>query len=157
MCHYIKGLEAVRTDWTELAKSFQRDLYLNIFHDEDPSEYVRAFVAETRMGKKDLQLVYRKRLRRPLSDYIKNVPPHVRAARLADEQNRKKGRPLSYQYKGTIAYVMTLTGPEPMEYLSSAIDYDHYIEKQIKPIADAILPFVGLSFDQIVDKQMGLF
>ncbi|VEB93228.1 DNA polymerase II [Citrobacter koseri] len=48
-------------------------------------------------GKLDEQLVYRKRLRRPLSEYQRNVPPHVRAARLADEQNIKLGRPAQYQ------------------------------------------------------------
>ena len=33
-------------------------------------------------GELDEQLVYRKRLRRPLAEYQRNVPPHVRAARL---------------------------------------------------------------------------
>lgn len=48
-------------------------------------------------GELDAQLVYRKRLRRPLHEYQRNVPPHVRAARLADEQNLKQGRPAQYQ------------------------------------------------------------
>ncbi len=30
--------------------------------------------------------------------------------------------------------------PEPLEYRRSAIDYEHYIDKQLRPIADAILP-----------------
>ena len=55
-------------------------------------------------GELDEHLVYRKRLRRPLSEYQRNVPPHVRAARLADEQNVKLGRPQQYQNRGTIKY-----------------------------------------------------
>jgi len=52
---------------------------------------------------------------------------------------------------------MTTNGPEPVEYHSSQLDYDHYIEKQIKPIADAVLPFVGYDFDAITSNQIELF
>jgi DNA polymerase-2 len=153
----FKGLETVRTDWTDLAKEFQTELYECVFHDRDPSAYVRQVVEETQAGERNHQLVYRKRLRRRLDQYVKNVPPHVRAARLADEQNKRNDRPLQYQHKGTISYIMTVHGPEPIEYQSNMIDYDHYIEKQLQPIADAILPFIGLSFDKLIGQQMGLF
>jgi len=52
---------------------------------------------------------------------------------------------------------MTSNGPEPIEYHASLLDYDHYIEKQIKPIADAILPFIGYDFDTIISNQIELF
>ncbi len=61
----------------------------------------------------DDQLVYRKRLRRPLDDYQRNVPPHVRAARMADEFNDSQGGHASTRMAGWISYVMTLAGPEP--------------------------------------------
>ncbi len=153
----FKGLETVRTDWTELAKSFQTELFECVFHDRDPSEYIKTIVTQTRNGEKDHLLVYRKRLRRKLGDYIKNVPPHVRAARIADEHNKREGKPLQYQHKGWISYVMTVAGPEPVEYRQNPLDYEHYIEKQLQPVADAILPFVGLSFEQLINAQMGLF
>ncbi len=153
----FKGLEAVRTDWTELAKELQNEIYNRVFHDQNPCDLISALVAELKAGQRDHQLVYSKRLRRSLDDYVKNVPPHVRAARLADEINRQQGKPLKYQRKGRIAYVMTSNGPEPVEYQQSPIDYQHYIDKQVQPIADAILPFVGLSFSAIVDDQMQLF
>ncbi|NQZ11671.1 MAG: DNA polymerase II, partial [Algicola sp.] len=119
--------------------------------------YVRQVFEDTLAGERNHQLVYRKRLRRKLDQYVKNVPPHVRAARLADEQNRRNDRPLQYQHKGSISYIMTVHGPEPIEYQSNMIDYDHYIEKQLLPVADAILPFIGLSFDKLINQQMGLF
>ncbi|MFC5708285.1 DNA polymerase II [Aeromonas eucrenophila] len=153
----FKGLETVRTDWTTLAKQFQTRLYELVFHDADPSGYVRTMVDETRAGQHDELLVYRKRLRQKLEEYQKNVPPHVRAARLADEENLRRGRPQRYQHRGTISYLMTVVGPEPLEYRRSAIDYEHYIDKQLRPIADAILPFIGESFDRICGQQLDLF
>ncbi|MCV6604887.1 MAG: DNA polymerase II, partial [Porticoccaceae bacterium] len=152
----FKGLETVRTDWTDLAKKFQVQLFEKLFHDADPCELIRCTVNDTLRGKCDGKLVYRKRLRRRLDRYQKNVPPHVRAARLADQKNQQQGKPLRYQRKGWINYVMTVNGPEPMEYLTSPIDYQHYIDRQLKPVADAILSFAGLEFESIVSAQMGL-
>ncbi|MBY6212320.1 DNA polymerase II [Microbulbifer agarilyticus] len=153
----FKGLETVRSDWTELAKQFQTKLYAMVFHGEDPSDYIRETVGKTRAGEMDEQLVYRKRLRRKLEQYVKNVPPHVRAARLADERRRQQGLSPQYQNKGWIRYAITLSGPEPVDFLQSPIDYQHYIDRQLKPVADAILPFIDLDFDRLVDGQMGLF
>ncbi|OXE32057.1 DNA polymerase II, partial [Vibrio parahaemolyticus] len=33
----------------------------------------------------------------------------------------------------------------------------HYIDKQLKPVADAILPFIGTDFETLSAPQMGLF
>jgi DNA polymerase-2 len=153
----FKGLESARTDWTPLAQRFQSTLYSMVFHGENPSEYVRDMVEKTMAGDFDAELVYKKRLRRKLHEYQKNVPPQVRAARMADEINTQLGRPLQYQNKGRIEYLITLSGPEPKEYVKSAIDYQHYIDKQLKPVADAILPFIGLDFTSLSEPQMGLF
>lgn len=153
----FKGLETVRTDWTPLAKQFQTQLYRLVFEDKDPSDFVRQSVEATLAGERDSELVYKKRLRRKLDQYVKNVPPHVRAARLADEHNKKLGKTLKYQGKGSISYLMTLNGPEPLEYQQSPIDYQHYIDRQLKPVAEAILPFVDLDFERLVGGQLGLF
>ncbi|MCF9169980.1 DNA polymerase II [Vibrio parahaemolyticus] len=153
----FKGLESVRSDWTEIAHEFQHELYKIIFNGDDPTGFVLKTVEKITTGELDKKLVYKKRLRRRLNEYQKNIPPQVRAARLADELNQRKGRPLQYQNRGRIAYIITINGPEPLEYVSSPIDYTHYIDKQIKPIADAILPFVGLNFDDINSLQIGLF
>ncbi|MHA2938139.1 DNA polymerase II [Vibrio sp. RC27] len=153
----FKGLESVRTDWTELSQTFQRELYQRVFNQQPVESYVRSMVERTLNGEFDAQLVYRKRLRRKLSEYQKNIPPQVRAARKADEINLQLGRQLQYQNKGTIEYVITVEGPAPKEYLNGIIDYDHYIEKQLKPVANAILPFIGLEFDNLIKPQLGLF
>ncbi|MEP0354701.1 DNA polymerase II [Paraglaciecola sp.] len=153
----FKGLETVRSDWTPLAKQFQLSLYKMVFAKENVHQYLQDMVQETREGKNDELLIYRKRIRRKLVQYIKNVPPHVKAARIADERNTSLGKPLKYQNKGWISYIITTNGPEPIEYQTNAIDYEHYIEKQIRPIAEGILPFIGLSFEEITGQQLGLF
>lgn len=152
-----KGLETVRTDWTPLAQQFQQGLYMRIFKGEPYRDYVRDYVSRTARGELDDLLVYRKRLRRALDEYQRNVPPHVRAARLADEFNRRLGRPLQYQNGGSIHYVMTVAGPEPLESRRSPIDYDHYLTRQLQPVADAILPFVGDGFAALTSRQQALF
>ena len=152
-----KGLETVRTDWSLLARQFQQELYERIFQRKPHQDYVRDYVRKTLAGEFDDRLVYRKRLRRTLDDYERNVPPHVRAARLADEYNSQHGRPRQYQNGGWISYVITLAGPEPLEVRRSTIDYDHYITRQLQPVADAILPFVDDDFSTLIGGQLGLF
>ncbi|MDP2245801.1 DNA polymerase II [Pseudomonas sp.] len=153
----FKGLETVRSDWSPLARQFQRELYLLIFNRQPYQDYIRDYVRRTLAGELDELLIYRKRLRRRLDDYQRNVPPHVRAARMADEYNDQQGRPRQYQNGGWISYVITLAGPEPLETRRTTIDYDHYLTRQLQPVADAILPFVGDDFTQLVGGQLGLF
>ncbi|MBJ3813475.1 DNA polymerase II [Shimwellia pseudoproteus] len=153
----FKGLETVRTDWTPLAQRFQQELYQRIFLRQPYQDYIRETIARLMAGELDDQLVYRKRLRRPLSEYQRNVPPHVRAARLADEQNVRLGRPPQYQNRGAIHYVWTINGPEPLEYRQSVLDYEHYLSRQLQPVADGILPFLHDDFATLVTGQLGLF
>ncbi len=153
----FKGLETVRSDWSPLAQQFQQELYRRIFKREPYQDYVRDYVRSTLAGELDELLVFRKRLRRRLDDYQRNVPPHVRAARIADEYNLQQRRQRQYQNGGWISYLITLAGPEPLEVRRTAIDYDHYVTRQLQPIADAILPFVNDSFSALIDEQLGLF
>jgi len=152
-----KGLETVRSDWTPLAQQFQQQLYERIFRRQPYTEFVRDFVRATLNGDHDHLLVYRKRLRRKLSDYQRNVPPHARAARVADEYNRQQGRQQQYQNGGWISYIITAHGPEPLETHHAPPDYDHYLTKQLQPVADAILPFMQDDFATLISGQMGLF
>lgn len=152
-----KGLETVRSDWSPLARQFQQALYQRIFHRQPHQDYIRDYVRRTLSGEFDELLIYRKRLRRRLDDYERNVPPHVRAARLADDYNDRLGRPRQYQRGGWISYVISVNGPEPLEVRQAPIDYDHYVTRQLQPVADAILPFVNDDFATLVGGQMGLF
>ena len=53
--------------------------------------------------------------------------------------------------------MITLAGPEPLEIRRAPIDYDHYITRQLQPVADAILPFVQDDFSTLIGGQLGLF
>ena len=78
-------------------------------------------------GALDEKLVYRKNLRKPISAYIRNRPPHVKAAELLDPRDQR----------GLIRYYLTEEGPQPETCRSASIDYKHYVDKQLKPIAAA--------------------
>lgn len=77
-----------------------------------------------------------------MKDYTKTTPPHVKAARKLDSLD-----------SSVIEYVMTSDGPEPVQKLHHPIDYEHYIDKQIKPIAESILVFFNKNFDEVVKKK----
>jgi DNA polymerase-2 len=152
-----RGLEMARSDWTPLARQFQEGLLTRIFRDEPHREFVTAYAQATLAGEKDDLLIYRKRLRHRLDAYEVNVPPQVRAARIADAHNKALGRPHQYQNGGWIQYVMTRSGPQPLEARQSGIDYEHYLFKQLQPIADSILFPFGESFAALTTLQQELF
>ena len=154
--HY-KGLETVRTDWTELARIFQQNLYQLVFDGKEYETYVRQTVNDLRAGKFDSALVYRKRLRKKLSEYVKNIPPHAQAAIKAESRFKQNDLPSRYRNKSWIEYVITLSGAETLECQDAKLDYDHYIEKQLTPIADTILNAIGSSMEAVAGRQQDLF
>lgn len=139
------GLEAVRRDWTPLAKRFQRELLELVFADRPVEEFIREFLGELRSGRLDALLSYKKAVRKQLADYTRTTPAHVKAAR---KQQGPKSR--------IIEYVMTTAGPEPVETRHGALDYDHYVTKQIEPIADAVLRFLAIHFGDLVGRARQL-
>jgi DNA polymerase II len=147
----FKGLETVRADWTPLAKDFQQTLYKIIFDKEPYQQYIQSTVVDVFSGRRDKDLIYQKRLRRLIVGYEKSNPPHVKAAKKLEAKTKKTLGRGDY-----IQYVITLNGPEPIQYQASPINYQHYVDKQLKPIADSILCFLGESFDGLVEKQMRL-
>ncbi len=142
------GMEVVRRDWTELAKRVQRELYHRLFHSQPVDDYLSLVVANLRQGRLDDLLTYRKGLGKSLDAYTSTTPPHVAAAR---KLSRKPGR--------VIDYVMTVQGAEPAEEQRSGFDYEHYVQKQIRPVAEPILELLDLDFDFVIgdDAQLSLF
>lgn len=145
-----KGLETVRSDWTPLAKKFQQELFVRFFHEKELKLWIREYVHNLKEGDFDNLLVYKKRLSRMAAEYVKSRPPHVKAALKLDPDGRKKLKEISY--------IMTAEGPTPLELFAGDVDYNHYIEKQIRPIADGVLFAVGEDFDSIIEgRQLNLF
>ena len=132
----VRGMEAVRSDFTPLARRFQRELMTLLFADADIAA-LRAHCLHTSLrmhrGELDSELVYRKVLRRSVEEYGSNTP-QVRAARLLGWRDRG----------GPIEYVMTRDGAEPLLARSAApLDYEHYRDRQLLPIAQAIANVLG--------------
>jgi DNA polymerase II len=148
----IKGMEAVRHDWTELAHQMQRDLLDWVFHDvsaEEITARVRSVVGRLRSGELDGSLVYRRALRKPVEAYTRSQPPHAKAALLLAPEERS----------GVIRYVWTTEGPQPETRRTAPPDYDHYVEKQLEPIVQTVAPYAGLDSRLIFerDRQLDLF
>ncbi|HEU0202816.1 MAG TPA: DNA polymerase II [Burkholderiaceae bacterium] len=142
------GMEVVRRDWTALAKQVQRELYQRLFTDQPVEQYLADIVQRIRRGELDDALVYRKNLRKDAEDYTATTPPHVAAAR---KSTQKAG--------GLISYVMTTAGPEPIDNVVHPLDREHYVDKQVKPVAEPVLAALGLDFERVIgdDRQMDLY
>ncbi len=142
------GMEVVRRDWTELAKEVQRNLFERLFTGDEVVTYLKSIVAQLRAGELDDLLIYRKGLRKPVSSYTANVPPHVQAV-------KKSSAPAPR----VVAYVVTANGPELVSELSGPPDREHYLQKQIMPVALPVLEVLGLDFNQVTgdDRQISLF
>jgi len=152
----FKGLETVRSDWTRASKVFQQELFRRVFDDIPIDDYICAIVNEIRAGQHDNDLIYMKKIRRELKDYV-NTPPHIKACLIANKALIDIGLEPKYKKRSTIKYVMTLNGVMPIELSKGNLDYEHYIDKQIRPIAEDVLPFIGKSFDVIDSQQITLF
>jgi DNA polymerase II len=141
------GMEVVRSDWTALAKQVQRELYQRLFTDQPVEIYLADFVKTVREGALDKLLVYRKSLRKGAETYTATTPPHVAAARKS--RTPARGRKV-------IEYVMTTGGPEPLDNIQHPPDREHYVTKQIRPVAEPVLATLGLDFDTVVgDGRQG--
>ncbi len=145
----LTGMEYVRSDWSLLARNFQYELVRRVFKGEDIQEYIDETLKKLEMHELDDQLVLSKRLSKPIGEYIKNIPPHARAAKILYEKlGIVKNRP---------QYVMTLRGAIPIELPHDDIDYDYYLDRQLAPIADSILGLFGKSFEEMRGPQLSLF
>ena len=142
------GMEVVRRDWTDLAKQVQRELYQRLFTDQAVDQYLAEIVRQVRKGELDDALVYRKNLRKGEKEYTATSPPHVVAAR---KSTQPPGR--------MVSYFITTAGPEPIDNRQHPIDREHYVLKQVKPVADPVLEILGLNFEQVIGdrRQMDLY
>jgi DNA polymerase-2 len=124
----VRGLEAVRRDWTPLARRAQRELLRRVFADEPFEEWIVALARDLVAGRLDEELVYRKR-------------------RLDAETSTST----------ETEHVITTRGPEPADARSAPIDYDHYVGKQLAPVCDVVLLPLGTSFERLAGAQTSLF
>ncbi|MGH8259728.1 MAG: DNA polymerase II [Steroidobacteraceae bacterium] len=142
------GLEAVRRDWTALAKRVQRELYQRLFTGQPVEAYLADIVGQVRRGLLDGELVYRKSLRKDAREYTASTPPHVVAARKSRQPPAR-----------SVRYVVTTAGPEPLDNLEHPLDREHYVAKQVRPVAEPVLEALGLDFGRVIGdtRQLELY
>ncbi len=142
------GMEVVRSDWTALAKEVQRELYQRLFMDQAVDVYLADVVRRVRSGDFDDALVYRKNLRKGAEEYTATTPPHVVAARKSKQPPER-----------LVSYVITTAGPEPVDNIQHGIDREHYVMKQVKPVAEPVLAALGLDFERVIgdSRQIELY
>lgn len=145
----IVGFEAVRGDWTEVAKDVQEEVAKIVLSKGEVGEainYVRRVIADLRAGKIDItKLVIWKTLTRPIDQYAVE-PPHVAAAKRLMRAGYKVevGDKVGYVVaRGTgkisdraVPYIMA----DPRN-----VDVEYYVKHQIIPAALRILRYFGVS------------
>ena len=140
------GLRISGADWTRVTAIFQQGLYETLFSEENLDEWMKAFVADLKEGKYNDDLVYSKKLLKKVDEYTGSIPPHVKAARMLENPGK------------VVRYIMTSRGPVPAEHEPSDIDYQHYMDKQLGPVADTYLSLKGQKFENLFKaQQLSLF
>lgn len=160
----IVGFEAVRGDWTDIAKEVQEKIIEIVLGEGDINkaiDYVRRVVKELKEGKTLLEkLIIWKTLSKKIEEYGVDAP-HVTAAKRMVEAGYQvsKGDKIGYVIvKGTgklsnRAYPYFMVKPD-------RIDVDYYIDHQIIPAALRILGYFGVTEKQLkagVTGQKSLF
>lgn len=152
----FKGMETVRSDWTPLARQFQQDLYNDLFNQNDLTATILHYINQLQQGEVDHLLVYSKRLGKHPEHYTKTIPPHVKAIKNNTNSGYRKG--------SWVHYIITKDGaslvesPQHTPAQSFLIpDREHYLEKQLKPIAQDLHAFFSPQFDELTSQQSNLF
>ncbi len=144
----VVGFEAVRGDWSELAKETQLKVAEIVLRTGDVNkavDYVRNVIERLRRGDIEYRkLIIWKTLSKKLEEYAAEQP-HVYAARLM------ASRGIAIQPGMKIGYVIVKGGgplsrkarPYFMASVSD-IDVNYYVEKQVIPAAMRILSYFGV-------------
>jgi len=149
----IVGFEAVRGDWSEIAKEVQENVARVVLETGGISkavEYVRSVVQELRRLKVPIEkLVIWKTLTKSLDEYEVSAP-HVTAAK------RMISAGFKVEKGDKVGYVVTKgTGPissRAVPYFMARpedIDVDYYVKHQVIPAALRILEYFGVSEKQL--------
>ena len=149
----IVGFEAVRGDWSEIAKEVQEAVARVVLETGDSrkaADYVRKVVSDLRQGKIPIEkLVIWKTLTKSLDEYEVSAP-HVTAARkmLSSGFKVEKGDKIGYVIVRGQAPISARALPYFMA-KPSDIDVDYYVKHQIIPAAMRILEYFGVNEKQL--------
>jgi DNA polymerase I len=150
----VVGLEAVRGDWSNLAREVQNTVLRMVLEDANPSRataYVQDLTTNLKLKKLPLSsFIIWKTLTKPVGAYEVNAP-HVEVAK----KMAKDGWPVSAGDK--VGFVITKkpgklfqkAEPHYKETIEN-VDYDYYVRNQIMPAAARILEILGVPEDELL-------
>jgi DNA polymerase I len=154
----IVGLEVVRGDWANIAKTVQGKVLEIVLKEQSPekaAEFVQQFVSELRQKRVSFRdLIIWKTLTKPAEEYEVKAS-HVEAAKMLKE----KGWELAVGDK--VGYVIVVGSGrlyervKPYKYASyDEVDLEYYISKQVVPVAARVLESFGITEEQLLQSAM---
>ena len=150
----VVGLEAVRGDWSNMAREVQNTVLRMVLEDAGGNRattYVQDLTRNLKSKKLPLpSFIIWKTLTKPVEGYEVNAP-HVEAAK----KMAKDGWPVTAGDK--VGFIITkrrgklFQKAEPHYKVTvEDVDYDYYVHHQIVPAAARILEVLGVSEDQLL-------
>ncbi|MBR9683118.1 hypothetical protein GOV03_01105 [Candidatus Woesearchaeota archaeon] len=151
----IVGFEAVRRNWSKLAKETQNKVLKLILQENDVEKalaYVRGVVDEVSDGGVDLnKLVIKTQLTKPIEQY-ESIGPHVAVAKRMVEKGYEvvPGMVISFVVgKGTgLVRERAKMVEETSEY-----DVDYYVKNQVIPAVSSIFEVLGYSVEDLLKEK----
>lgn len=152
----IKGFEAIRRDWSLIARNTQKEILRIILEENNPKkalDYVKKTIKELRDNKIDVKdLIIKTQIRKDIGSY-ENIGPHVRVA----ERMKQLGMPVSI---GTLIEYVIVKGKGALrdkaripEEAQDEYDSEYYINNQILPAVEMIFETVGYTKDDIIKGE----
>jgi len=157
----VRGLEAVRKDWCNLAKFVQREVLRMILEKKDIDgaiKYTNGVIKELKEKKIPLKdLIIIEQLTKPLSEY-KAIGPHVAVARKIKERGRPIGEGMPILFVITKGKGSISERAEPIEDVElKDADNDYYISHQIVPAALRVLTVLGVTEEEFLGESLKNF
>jgi DNA polymerase I len=154
----IVGLEVVRGDWANIAKTVQGKVLEIVLKEQSPekaAEFVQQFVSELRQKRVSFRdLIIWKTLTKPAEEYEVKAS-HVEAAKMLKE----KGWELAVGDK--VGYVIVVGSGrlyervKPYKYASyDEVDLEYYVSKQVVPVVARVLESFGITEEQLLQSAM---
>ncbi|MEK6900914.1 MAG: DNA polymerase domain-containing protein, partial [Nanoarchaeota archaeon] len=157
----VTGFEAVRRNWSLIAKEVQENVLRLVLQDkpQEAWEYVRTMIKELKLGTVPLRkLIIKTQITKELGQYTA-MGPHVAAA----QRMASKGEPV---LPGTVVEYVIIKGSGLVrdhvrlveEVKEGEYDAEYYLNNQIIPAVSSIFAVLGYKEDEIFQEtsQTGL-
>jgi len=153
----VVGLEAIRGDWSGIAREAQRETVKTLLETGDLHQALmkaREYVRLLRRGEIDLRkLIIWRQITRPLSEYEATQPHIVVAKMMISEGWRiQPGDKVGYIVVRGSGQLYSRVKPY-FKVSRDEVDWGYYIEKQVVPACGRILESVGIRSETI--SEMG--